>query len=75
MKLSKRQLKRIIKETMDQSDEIIHEEESDSLFITQYGDGAVQIESKQNNNELVVFSSAEIAQIIAALKMMQQVEF
>jgi len=60
---------------MDQSDEIIHEEESDSLFITQYGDGAVQIESKQNNNELVVFSSAEIAQIIAALKMMQQVEF
>ena len=75
MKLSKRQLKRIIKETMDQSDEIIHEEESDSLFITQYGDGAVQIESKQNNNELIIFSSAEIAQIIAALKMMQQVEF
>lgn len=86
MKLTKRQLKRIIKEEYrrinrrnviresyddDEEDEIIEDFESETMYITQYANGFVQLEKKDNIQEVIDFDHTEIPAVIAALQKME----
>ena len=83
MRITKRELKRIIREEysrmirrkrltegVEDEDEIIAEEESETLYITQYANGFVQIEKKDNIREVLDFDSSELPAVIAALQKM-----
>ena len=88
MKLSKRQLKRIIREVYtrinrqnrliegneDPDDEIIDSFDTETLIITQYTDGFVQIEKRGDPRGIIDFESTELPAVIAALRKMELIK-
>ena len=91
MKLSKRQLKQIIREEYKrilrrgrlnegdeyEDDEIIDSFETETMYITQYANGYVQIEKKEVESQFggqpnyVDFDSSELPGVVAALQKME----
>ena len=88
MKLSKRQLKQIIREEYnrihrrkrlnegneDPFDEIIDSFDTETLIITQYADGFVQIEKRGDPQGVIDFESTELPGVIAALQKMELIK-